>query len=287
MRTRTRFCLTSLLLWSACSRELDGPKPTVSAVTPQVACGDQKMTTVMISGQALSPLDDLNLTKPQLELPQVTLTRVKDITGAPASDVVTVPNDPTHPELGDEQWTSQQAMSFEVCPPGVCGAATPKQTDYASLPTGLYTITATNRNGHAASLPSTLTIVPLPTLDSTIPDLLCEDKDNTVTLSGDFFLRINGTIGTLVINDPAGAKSLTPSALDDCRPLPAATGLTLEACRKATVTIPRGMFTQGTYELADAEPRAGGLPLGPGLEQGDADLRARAQAHDRGPRPHL
>ncbi|HEY3354277.1 MAG TPA: hypothetical protein VGQ83_13575, partial [Polyangia bacterium] len=249
-----------LVAVASCSHTKDGPRPQVAAVAPEGACNDQLPTTIAISGAALSPLNDHNLTTSLLELPQITLTRTSDLDGNATSDVIVVPNDPRHPELGDETWTSQQAMGFSLCPPGVCSKLVPPLTDFTSLPPGLYTLTATNKNGHSVDLPAALTIVPIPILTRVDPDLLCEDKDNTVTITGDYFIRYGGAVGTLTVGD----KTFTPSDLGECRTLPSPADITIEACKKATVSIPAGSFTQGTYFLTVTGPAPVGCHSVPG-----------------------
>lgn len=249
-----RGLLLLLMTIAGCGHKIDGPQPQVSAVTPEAACNDQIATAIAISGQSLSPLFDNNLNASQLELPQITLMRVVDLDNNPQSDVIAVPNDPKNPAAGDEQWTSQQAMAFTLCPPGICSTMTPPLTDYTALPPGLYTVAAQNRNGKSATLDRALTIVPIPVLNATQPDLLCEDKDCTATLTGDYFIRINGTPSTVTVGD----KSFTPSSLDGCRQLPSAQDVTIEACTSATFTIPAGTFMQGTYPVSVVGPTSVG-----------------------------
>ena len=222
-------------------------------VSPEAVCAEGKSTLVAIKGQALSPLNDSNLNTSLLELPQVTLERTQDLTGAAVSDSVVVPNDPQKPSAGDEEWTDQQDMAFTVCPPGTCSTQTPPLTDYTNLPTGLYSIQVQNRNGKSTTLPNALTLVPKPVVTRVDADLLCEDKDNDVTITGDWILRVNGMLGFLDIGG-SGGKSFPITAVGNCRKLPSASDITVEACTTATVHIPGGSFQQGTYPISARGP---------------------------------
>jgi len=239
---------------TGCPHAQDGPHAALTGISPEVVCNDQLSTVISVSGDALSPLDDLVLTKPQLELPQLTLTRTQGLDGAPVSppESVIVPDDPLHPELSDLTWTNAMSMTFTVCPPGTCSTATPPTTDYTLSP-GLFDLTARNRNGSSATLPNVLTVVPPPILESVV-DLLCKDKNNLVTLHGDYFLRVDGVPITVTI----GGQTFPATSMSDCRTLPSASNTTVEACKTAQVAIPAGAFSSGTYDVTVTGPSSAG-----------------------------
>jgi hypothetical protein len=260
MRALAFAALTAL---AGCSHTLDGPAPSLTAVTPQAACNAQVAQVVMVSGAQLSPLNDHTLLDTdRLELPQLTLLRTCDLDGGDVdptgSNVVAVPNDPDRPELSDETWASETSMSFGICPPGTCGAmmSPPLRSDWRvdvypdkQLPTGLYSLEVKNRaQAKDFILPDAIVIVPPPDLERVDADLACTDTDNTVTLSGDFFLVVNGVKPEVLLFDDLGFSSkLAPANLtlpdEGCRSLPSPTGLSLRACRTIRATIPAGFVT--------------------------------------------
>lgn len=242
------------LLAAACGKKLDGPQPAIDGVSPAVACNDGLATEVTLSGAGLSPLNDRLLTSRDLELPAVQLTLQADLSGAAvAAEPVTVPDDPANPEASDVRWASQQSMSFRICPPGTCSTQSPAGTDYALSP-GLYTVSVTNRNGRGTAFSNALTVVPAPVLTSIDSDLLCLDQDNTLELTGENFLRIDGQPAAVGI----GTQSFVPSELLDCRSLPSFSTIKLEACGRARVRVPANTFTSGTYPVSVTGPAPAG-----------------------------
>lgn len=240
---RLRLAILTFVL-GGCPSQKDGPKPVVSMLAPEAACSDQLPTRIVLSGQGLSPLTDNLLNTSRVELPQITLTRTSDLDGNPTHDAIVVPSD-------DETWSSQQSMAFSVCPPGVCSKLTPPLTDFSGpILTGLYSVTVKNKNGKSSELPQALTIVPPPIVTRVDADLACEDKDSTVTVTGDYFIRYAGAMGTVTV----GSKAFPIASLAMCRALPSPTDLKLEACKQATVTIPKGSFLQGTYPISVTGP---------------------------------
>lgn len=232
-----------------CEKKLDGPQPAVSAVAPHAACNAQIETKVVITGDGFSPLNDRLLKGQDLELPQVTLIREKDLTGAVTTGpTVVVPDDLTAPDRSDVTWSSQGEMAFRVCPAGSCSKSTPAGTDY-ELDPGVYRIEVKNRSGRQSQLQSAIAIVPRPTLTSADNDLLCKDKSNRLLLTGDYLLRLDGKPLSIAI----GGTSFVPE-LSDCRTLAAPEGLKLEACRTAAVNIPAQTFATGTYPIVATGP---------------------------------
>jgi hypothetical protein len=246
----------ALALAAGCGHGTDGPQPTLTAVDPQAACNDQVASKILVTGSGLSPLNDHTLLdKERLELPQFTLRRTQDIKGNPTDptsveNVVTVPNDPDHPDTGsDETWSNQMSMAFAICPPGTCSAmpmpTPPLVTDYASiLPTGLFSLEVQNRTGGDTTLDNAIAIVPVPQLKMTTPDLLCTDDDNTVTLSGDFFYvyTVNGKTSQFDVKIGDHVMDQKDVTFSNCRPLPHPIGFDLQACQTATVKIPAKTF---------------------------------------------
>jgi hypothetical protein len=249
----------------ACSASKTGPAPSISGVSPAVVCNAQIATTVSVAGAGLSPLSSHLVNSPRIELPQLNLVRTKGIDGVALSppESVAVPDDPAHPELSDLTWTSQESMAFAVCPPGTCA---PARTDYA-LGAGLHSIEVLTASGGKAQLADAFTTVPPPTITSISPNRVCQTRATTFTVTGDFFLRIGGQPASVSI----GGTKLTPDSLANCRTLPSAAGVLLEACTSAVVTVPSGLapgpkdvIVQGPASASCSATKAAAISVVPG-----------------------
>lgn len=236
----------ALLLWGACSHELEDAKPRLSSVAPTLVCGEQLTTSVELTGTGFSPLPTKVLTsKPELVLPAVHLQRVQDIAGAPATDPrVTIPDDPAAPQpMPHVRWQSQTSMSFEVYPE-------------LKLATGLYDVTVQNAppGGPSSPLPMALTIVPPPRLDSIEPELVCGDAANSLKLTGDFFIKVGGALPTVAFGPPMGGllPTLMASAAGGCRALPGPA--MAEACTSLTVSLKPGALPAARYMVTVTNP---------------------------------
>ncbi len=225
----------ALAVLSACEKKLEGPSPSVGGVSPPAACHEQLTTTVELSGEGLSPLLTGALAGSQLELPRITLSRVKDLTGAPASGSVEIPDDPKDPSSSRVRWKSQQSMSFQVYPE-------------LRLEGGLYDIGVANANGQSTTYSGGLLAVPPPTLTSVSPDLVCGDAQTEIVLAGDFFLRGLGGKPTVRIGD----KTFAPTAMEGCRELPGGSGL--EACTTLRLTLPADSLAKAVHAVSVINP---------------------------------
>jgi hypothetical protein len=238
-----RFALLALAgLGAACSHSLDGTTPQLTMVSPGAACNAQKSTLVSVLGQSFAPLVDNTLDTARLELPQLTLRREQDLDGQPATDAIVVPS----ATMGsDTQWVNATSMALTLCPPGVCSTAQPPRADLPSLPPGLYGVEAQNRAGKSALLASSLAAIPLPAVTSLQPSTISRANDTSVVLAGDFLLEVDGKLPSVAF----GKLVLTPTSIDDCRPLPAPAGISLQACRSATVVIAAGTLGAGPVSI--------------------------------------
>lgn len=231
----------ALLAAAACSQSLEGPTPAPASVAPQVVCLEQLTTEVVLAGEGFAPLPTGTLSDaPQLALPSVTLTRTQDLAGAKTSDAgVVLPDDPAAPEASRVTWTSQQELSFEVFPE-------------LALAPGLYDVTVANASGASATAAGLLLAVPRPTITRIEPDLLCGEKENGLTLTGDFFLRVAGATPVVSIGAAPDAKLYADVALDGCRALPGAAGA--EACTSLHLTIPAAELPTGGFSVVLTNP---------------------------------
>ncbi len=236
VRSVTALCLASLAL-GACARKVDGPTPSVSAVTPATVCTEQRTTVLTVAGDGLSPLVRDGLTTgPRLELPQVTLVPEQSLDGSPfASAAISIPDDADHPDVSRVAWTSQQQMTVQIFPE-------------LALPPGLHALHVVNRNGHAADFASAVLAVPPPVLTRVEADLVCQDQANTLTLTGDFFLKL----GDLQPDVAVGPKHFAPAAMEDCRALPGPQGV--QACRTLKVLVPSASLPSGTHVVVVTNP---------------------------------
>lgn len=221
----------------ACGKEIEGPAPVVVGVSPPAVCQAQVSTTVALTGQGLSPLYTGALDKGKLELPAVSLGRVMDVAGAPVamSTSIAIPDDPNTPAQSYVRWTSQTAMSFDVFP-GLL------------LPTGLYDIHVANANGKTGTFPASLLAVPPPTVTRIEADLACNGKDNSFTLTGDFFIRTATTMPSV----KAGDLVLAPVAMTACRNLPGTGGF--QACTQMTIAVPKAALAPGVVLVQVTNP---------------------------------
>lgn len=234
------------LLLAACHQGLEGPQPVVSALSPSLVCSEQVATVVTVRGEGLSPLHEGNLVASKLTLPSLSLERVLDLDGNEAQGRVDIPDGIRTPNV---KWKSLEEMTFSVCPPGTCSQESEALVDY-DLPPGLYSVGLKNPNGASAEFPSSLLAVPPPVVERVEPDLLGVSGGQSVTVTGEWFIRIGEDNGTLKVD----GKLVPIASLEDCRTLPAVRGLTVDACRAATVEIPSGVFAAGTFDVAVVGP---------------------------------
>lgn len=231
------------VLWVVgCQESLTGPTPEPVSVEPDLVCVEQLTTVVTLRGEGLSPLPVDTLTgMPLLELPDVHLLRRLDVAGAPAAGPdVQVPDEPTDPGSSRVTWTSQQELSFEVFPE-------------LSLEPGLYDVLIRNRNDNEGTLAAGLLGVPRPELTRIEPDLLCGEKDNGFTLTGDFFLRLaDGSEPTVTISSGGTTRDYAPDEMTGCRALPGDSGAM--ACTTVHITIGADDLSPGHHDVVLTNP---------------------------------
>jgi hypothetical protein len=144
-----------MLVVGACAKEIERPSPSVGALDPSLACGEQLTTSIRVSGSGLAPLPVDVLGRPGLELPDLWLQRTTDLTGVSGAAQEVVDLDESAGG-GRARWYSQGHLEFDIYP------------EQELLP-GLYDVYARNADGQTAHLPGALTIVPRPldTMDFT------------------------------------------------------------------------------------------------------------------------
>lgn len=235
--SRTRVAaLTTLSLLLACAKQLEGPTPSLSGVSPPAVCTAQHATTVALSGAGLSPVVTGALSGAKLEIPAISLRQVQDLGGAAVSAApLSIPDDPSDPAQSRVRWVSQERMSFDVFPE-------------LSLAAGLHDVLATNAQGAEARFPASLLAVPPPVLSAASPDLVCGDDAASIVLTGAHFVRSDASVPTVL----AGTTALEVADLASCAPLPGTAGLS--QCGAITAAIPAGRLAPGVHALTVANP---------------------------------
>ena len=253
MRIRSRMywlplvCLIGLA--AGCAHDVQGPAPRIATVAPSVACSVEIATEVVLTGSGFAPVMGGVLTlDPQAKLPSVRLERLQSLDGLDATGAFDVPDDATRTEESDVQWRDAEHMSFWICPPGSCSSATPRRQDYVLDP-GIYGVRVANPDGKGTFIATALTVVPPPDVQQVIPEVPCSDREEVLTLKGDWLLRVGAEGGTVRV----GTQTFTPN-LSDCRTLPQVTGPAIQACRTATVVVPKGALPPGIYDVVWGGP---------------------------------
>jgi hypothetical protein len=227
--------LCAALVAAGCAKKLDQSTPEVSGASPGALCHAQLDNVIAVTGSGFSPLVESSLTEQRrLVLPRVELLQTRNIDGEAATGTFEVPDDGHSPESSAVRWLDQGNLVLTLTPE-------------MSLKTGLHDLRVTNSGGGSATLAGALLSVPPPEQTSLSQDIACGAQPNTVTLTGDYFIRQGGQGPTVRV----GEQAFTPT-LEDCRPLPGEGGY--EACTKATVEIPAGTLAAGGYQVSVHNP---------------------------------
>ena len=228
--------LPLLALTSACSQELSGPEPSVSAVDPPLVCTEQLTTSVAIDGSDLAPtVFDALTDGDRVILPQIDLQRQQDLEGAAATgEVVRVPDDEAG---GHVRWQSSTRMDFDIYPE-------------LGLEPGVYDITVTNPSGSQVTLAGALGAVERPAITEIVPASLCLAQGaQSFELRGSTFLSVGEDKPVVAI----GPNMYTVESLDGCTALDVPLA-NVQACTTAVVTVPQGDLDEGTYDVTLTNP---------------------------------
>lgn len=193
--------------------------PSIVLVEPSVVCLDSLPVTLSLLGGDLTPAMH-NLTgEPELVLPRITLSRMRDRFGeAPTSPEVFVVQEQTH-----VRWTTPEQMELDLTPS-------------MGLMPGLYAATVTNPDGSSHTLANAILLVDPPDIDSIEPDRGCAAPlvDLTVTVTGGPFY-VEGEY-TPVLHFEPGAASYLATGVDSCTELDVQSR-TFRACSSLTFRI--------------------------------------------------
>lgn len=207
------------------------PRPTLTAVAPDLACDAEEDRTVVLTGTGLLHVGAL---LPLVEVGGQTLA-VAHVDGC-------VPVPGVHAEGAVTSCTS---ATF-VVPKG-------------RLAPGVYPLTLTNPA--PADCVSTeavaLTIAPAPTVATIAADLICDaQEDRTLVVTGTGFLRFGALKPTVRL----GPAEFVPSSLDGCSPMtgpPLAEGA-VSTCTSLTVVVAKGALADGDHALVVTNPDPAG-----------------------------
>jgi hypothetical protein len=227
-----------------CGHDIDSPRPTVTSLTPDVVCGAQLTTPVVVAGMNLTPLPTRTLRKtPQLLLPRVTLTESETLDGAGVTGMpISIADDAANPSASHVRWQSEQQLTFDVTPD--------------LLMPGVYDTKVTNPDSHAALLPHSLAVVPPPMVTMVVPPNVCDaQSDQTVTVHGMNFLGVGTDVPKVTILDGNGAVALSADAvLADCHMVAQSVMAGIQLCDTLTFVVPEGSLPPGMYTLVVTNP---------------------------------
>lgn len=241
-RAGASMLMLSMLGALGCSQEVTGPAPSLpdpaegepSVTSPSFACNEQLESWITLTGEDFSPLvvDAIaNEAAPDVEVPQITLTRSASIEGD-ASDEATqvVLSEAVDPEATQVRWLSDTEMRFKISPD-------------LELPPGVYDLTVSNANGEEVSRERSFGVLPRPSVAQVVPELTCVAQGaRAVTISGDHFLIQGDTLPEVGL----GAQSYTPDEASDCRALDPVFG-DYQVCTTLTVTVPEADLEAGRH----------------------------------------
>lgn len=251
--------LGAAALLIGCKQEVTSQEPALTRVTPQVACGAQRGTTVTLDGSGLSPLPIDTLTgSPRIELPRVLLRLQTRADGAPADGPeIAVPDETPDGQLfGHVRWHSTEQMSFDVSPGLLSGQ---------DLTPGLYDVAVKNPDGRRAVLQGALAVLAPPVLQTAVPSPVCNAQGEvTLTLSGARFLQWDSALPLVRFFATTGdggqgepRAEVTAASVSGCAPLPAPQGVSLSSCTGLTVTVPQAALSAGSYRVSVQDPGEG------------------------------
>lgn len=236
------YLVVALVWFSAivsCSRNTDriqGPDPALESVSPPIVCVEQETRTLSVTGAGLAPLVKDVLSDPEVILPALSLSRVKDLAGQDLS------GEPVYPVPAEAtRWKSQAALEFDIAPA-------------AALAHGLYRMQVKNGSGREASLPEALTLVPAPSVQAVEPDVACvAQAARRLTVRGENFLVLDGALPEVSI----GTVKITAAEAQDCSDIPVPAGAA-RLCATLLVDVPQNGVAEGLHSVTVANP----LPAG-------------------------
>ena len=234
-----------LSLAAGCSKSIESPELKAStapgSVEPDLVCTGQMTTNVVITGSGFAPIPTKTLSGPktELKLPTIELKPVSSLdTMAPAT-AIQIPDDPAKPAESNVHFINETRMSFDI-------------DESLNLQGGVYDIVATNPDGtHAATWPASLVLIPPPEITELVPPAVCDDQaDQTLTLNGRFFLKVDDQVPTVTVN----GQVFTVTEMGGCTAVTANIVEKIEICSSITITIPVMALGPGEFDVVVTNP---------------------------------
>jgi hypothetical protein len=215
------------------------PRPTLTAVKPDILCNDDSEIEVTLTGTTLLQVGE---TTPKVTVKNGSQTETYSL------DAVT---------------ECVNLKGTHVKPIKMCTSGTfkiPKGTFKVEAPALSVQLDVALTNPEPANCGSTdpmqITLVPSPKLVSVVPDLICNAQGMVnVTVNGGGFLRMGSVLPKVIF----GTQSFDPTAIDGCEDLPAPkqgalTEGTVSSCKVLKVAFPQGTLAPGDYAMVVQNP---------------------------------
>jgi len=198
------------------------PLPVIEKVDPDLVCVEQGDGTITLTGQGFLSIDG--------NLPAVTIGSLQ--VTADSTDGCTA----VEGTLLDARSCTTLVLTL---PQG-------------SLSPGSYPVSVTNPDpaGCSSEEQVTMAVVPPPVLEKVDPDLVCvEEGDNTLTLTGQGFLSVDGELPMVTI----GNVTVTADSAGDCNPV-AGTLHDAYSCTTLVATLPQNALPEGSHPVSVTNP---------------------------------
>jgi hypothetical protein len=203
------------------------PPPTAAGVAPDLLCDAQTDVTVTVTGSGFlkvgSALPVFHFG--ETEVPASSADGCKDLPGKLAEGTVQS-----------------------------CTSVTAKVTQGLLKP-GPYSLTITNPPPANCSTtePIQVVVVPPPSIAMLSAASICDaQSDQMLTITGSGFLKVGDALPTVRIGD----KDFKPTSADGCTPVMGMfTEGKVETCTSLVITIPKGTFKAGTYQVTVSNPK--------------------------------
>ncbi|NUQ78004.1 MAG: hypothetical protein HUU21_31100 [Polyangiaceae bacterium] len=238
-----------LSLAAGCSKSIESPELKAStgpgSVVPDLVCIGQMTTNVVITGSGFAPIPTKTVSGPKTELvlPKIELKPVSSLDDMAPATAVQIPDDPANPGESNVHYLSDTSMSFDI-------------DESLNLEGGVYDIVATNPDGaHAATWPASLVLIPPPEITELVPPAVCDDQtDQSLTLNGRFFLKVDDKLPTVTIN----GQVFTVTEMSGCTAVTANIVEKVEICSSITITIPVMALGPGEFDVIVTNPGTAG-----------------------------
>lgn len=237
-----------LSLAVGCSKSIESPELKAStgpgSVEPDLVCTSQTTTNVVITGSGFAPMPSEVVSGPtQLLLPKIELKPVSSLDPMAPATALQIPDDPAKPSESNVHYLSDTKMSFDI-------------DESLGLQGGVYDIVATNPDGtHAATWPASLVLIPPPEITELVPPAVCDDQtDQTLTLNGRFFLKVDDQLPTVTIN----GQVFMITEMGGCTAVTANIVEKIEVCGSITITIPVMALGPGEFDVVVINPGTAG-----------------------------